>query len=94
MFGILVTILFAALPLLRIRHIKPNALLRDEIPVPPDLETGFSSRLRKIFRNADWLRRLAAVVVVAGLILLSTWQAGSLKVGAFFLIGFLLTQDS
>ncbi|HJZ12364.1 MAG TPA: FtsX-like permease family protein, partial [Acidobacteriota bacterium] len=88
-FGILVTLLFAALPLLRIRHIKPNVLLRDELE--PQQRTSRIGVFGKLFHNADWLRRLTAVLVVTGLILLSTWQAGSLKVGAFFLIGLLFT---
>jgi putative ABC transport system permease protein len=79
--GLLISILFSALPLLRIRHIKPAMLLREETGV-----AGDSKRLR-----FDFLRALTAALVVCGLLLLSTWQAGSLKVGAFFLAGLAAT---
>ena len=72
--GILVTILFSAIPLMRVRRIKPNVLLRDE-------ETGAG--------RFDWPRWIAAALVGVGLILLASWQAGSLKTGLFFLGGLL-----
>ena len=56
--GLLISVLFAALPLLRIRRIKPNMLLRE-----------------------------SAVCVLAGVALLASWQAGSVRVGLFFLGG-------
>ena len=71
--GILVTILFSALPLLRIRLIRPNVLLRDENQIAN--------------RKFDALRWSIGVVVAAGLVFLSSWQAGSLRVGLFFLGG-------
>jgi putative ABC transport system permease protein len=73
--GMLVTILFSALPLLRIRLIKPNVLLRDENQIST--------------RKFDPLRWSIGVLVTIGLILLSSWQAGSLKIGLFFLGGLL-----
>ena len=76
--GLLVSVLFSALPLLRIRHIKPNMLLRDE--------DGQTTR-----RKIDWLRLVTGVLVVTGLILLSSWQAGSIRVGIFFFAGLALT---
>ena len=79
-FGLLVTLLFSALPLLRIRHIKPNVLLRDE--------TENAGRMKRKF---DMVRFLTATIVFAGLFFLSVWQAGSLRVGIFFLVGFILT---
>ena len=78
--GVLVSILFSALPLLRIRHIKPNMLLRDE-----DRSVG------KRRRRPDMLRLLTGTLVLLGLILLSSWQAGSLRVGLFFLAGLAAT---
>lgn len=74
--GLLVSILFSALPLLRIRHIRPNMLLRDEDPKK---------------RKFDLLRWLTALMVVAGLVAVFSWQAGSLKIGAFFLGGLAAT---
>lgn len=78
--GLLVSILFSALPLLRIRHVKPNMLLRDE--------TGDNGGRR---RRPDLLRWLTGALVVLGLFLLSSWQAGSGTVGLFFLAGLAAT---
>ena len=78
--GLLVSILFSALPLLRIRHIKPNMLLRH------DEGEGVGQR-----RRPDMLRWLTGALVVLGLALLSSWQAGSLRVGLFFLGGLAAT---
>ncbi len=73
--GILVTILFSAMPLLRIRLIRPNVLLRDENQIAT--------------RKFDPLRWGVGTVVAIGLILLCSWQAGSLRIGLFFLGGLL-----
>jgi putative ABC transport system permease protein len=76
--GLLISLLFSALPLLRIRRIKPNMLLRE---TEPDA-TG---------RRPDLWRAFVACLVLAGLLLLTSWQAGSLRVGVFFLGGLGLT---
>jgi putative ABC transport system permease protein len=81
--GLLISILFSALPLLRVRHIKPNMLLRDE---------DESSGLKR--RRPDLLRWLTGVLVVMGLLILSSWQAGSLRVGLFFLGGLAATASA
>ncbi len=75
--GVLISLLFSALPLLRIRNIKPNVLLRDDA----------SATKRKF----DFLRWTTGAIVLFGLITLVSWQAGSLKVGMFFLTGLALT---
>ena len=75
--GVVISLLFSALPLLRIRNIKPNVLLRDE--------TG--GRRRRF----DWLQWTTGAVVIVGLIVLISWQAGSLLVGFFFLLGLAVT---
>ncbi|HET9533013.1 MAG TPA: FtsX-like permease family protein [Blastocatellia bacterium] len=75
--GILITILFSALPLLRIRRIKPNVLLRDDTEQPK--------------RSFDTLRLITGLLVTVGLVALVSWQAGSLKVGLFFLGGLAVT---
>lgn len=75
--GVMISLLFSALPLLQIRNIKPKLLLRDE--------------------NNDNLRRLDpakwmfGALSLAGLLGLAVWQAGSVRVGAFFLIGLAAT---
>lgn len=75
--GVLISVLFSALPLLQIRSIKPKLLLRDENNVN-------LSRL-------DLTKWLFGAVCLAILLGLAVWQAGSLKVGAFFLGGLAVT---
>ncbi|HET6266596.1 MAG TPA: FtsX-like permease family protein, partial [Acidobacteriota bacterium] len=75
--GILVTILFSVIPLLRIRNIKPNVLLREEA--------------EPATRRRDPVRWMVAALVSLGLLALSGWQAGSLRVGFFFLAGLSVT---
>jgi len=71
--GVLISLLFSGLPLLQVRTIKPNLLLRDE--------TG------EKLRSLDWTKTFFGAISLLGLLGLSVWQAGSLKVGAFFLAG-------
>lgn len=78
--GILISILFSALPLLRIRHIKPNVLLR---------ETAVTKR-----GALDLLRWTTAVLVMLGLLMVVSWQAGSVRVGLFFLGGLAATAGA
>jgi putative ABC transport system permease protein len=78
--GILVSILFSALPLLRIRRIKPNVLLREDVT---------PSR-----QPLDVFRWAIALVVALGLLLLVSWQAGSIRVGLFFLAGLAATAGA
>jgi putative ABC transport system permease protein len=72
--GLLISLLFSALPLLRIRRIKPNMLLRE-------VEQDAPRRL------LDMWRAVVALGVLAGLVFLTSWQAGSLRVGVIFLGG-------
>lgn len=76
--GLLISLLFSLLPLLQIRNIKPNLLLRDEN----------NEKLRRL----DWTRMFFAFVCLAGLLGLAIWQAGSIKVGAAFLGGLAATS--
>ncbi len=71
--GVLISLLFSALPLLQVRNIKPRLLLHD----------AGGEKMRRL----DWTKSLFTIVTVGGLLALSAWQAGSLKVGAFFLVG-------
>jgi putative ABC transport system permease protein len=75
--GMLISVLFSALPLLQIRNIKPKLLLRDENNVS--------------LTRLDWSRWLFAAAFLAGLLGLAIWQAGSVRVGAFFLGGLAAT---
>ena len=76
--GVLISLLFSALPLLQIRTIKPKLLLRDEN----------NASLTKLDRS-KWL---FGFLSLAGLLGLAVWQAGSITVGAFFLVGLGLTS--
>ncbi|MEZ5424940.1 MAG: FtsX-like permease family protein [Pyrinomonadaceae bacterium] len=71
--GVLISLLFSALPLLQIRNIKPKLLLRDE--------TG--EKLRRL----DPIKWTFGLLALIGLVALAAWQAGSFEVGAYFLVG-------
>ena len=70
--GLLVSLLFSLVPLLEVRHVKPSLLLRDE------------ARSRK----PDLTQVLVTLFVVAGLVGLTVWQAGSIRVGLIVAAGF------
>ncbi|MDX6272458.1 MAG: putative transport system permease protein [Acidobacteriota bacterium] len=103
--GLLISLLFSALPLLRVRHIKPNMLLREDAAGAG----GASDTATTDASGVNWLRRLrgalslrrigamralVALGVVGGLIALAAWQAGSLRVGAFFMAGLAVTAGA
>ena len=71
--GVLVSLLFAVVPLLDIRHAKPLLLLRQ----------GASER-----RGIDWLQAGVVAVVGVALVLVAGWQASSLEVGLYVVGGF------
>ena len=71
--GVVISLLFSALPLLQVRAIKPNLLLRDEA----------GEKMRRL----DPLKLIFGAVSLAGLLGVAAWQAGSVKVGAIFLVG-------
>ncbi len=75
--GILISLLFSALPLLQVRTIKPNLLLRDEA----------GEKMRRL----DATKLIFGAVSLSGLLGLAAWQAGSIKVGAIFLVGLSVT---
>ncbi len=70
--GVLVSLLFSLVPLLDVRHVKPSLLLRDEARS----------------HRPDALQIIVTVVVVAGLVGLTVWQAGSLRIGSVVAAGF------
>jgi putative ABC transport system permease protein len=76
--GVIVAFLFSMLPLLQIRNIKPNLLLRDE-------------NNAKI-SGLDWTKIGFAILCLGGLLGVAAWQAGSLKIGVAFLISLGLTS--
>lgn len=76
--GVLISFLFSALPLLQVRVIKPNLLLRDEA----------GEKMRRL----DPLRLAFGAISLIGLLGVAAWQAGSVKVGAIFLVGLGVTS--
>ena len=76
--GVMISLLFSVLPLLQIRQIKPRLLLRDENNTSLD--------------RLDRSKWLVGALILAALLALAVWQAGSLKVGAFFLGGLFVTS--
>ncbi|PYS99721.1 MAG: hypothetical protein DMF63_10380 [Acidobacteria bacterium] len=76
--GVLISLLFSALPLLQVRNIKPKLLLRDEN--------------NDSIRRLDFTKWLIGAVSLLALLGLAVWQAGSILVGAFFLAGLAVTS--
>ena len=70
--GLLVSLLFALVPLLDVRHVKPSLLLLDEA---------------RAYRP-DAVQVVVTLLVVAGLVGLTVWQAGSWRVGLIVATGF------
>ena len=70
--GLLVSLLFSLVPLLEVRHVKPSLLLRDEVRP----------------HRTDVTQVLVTLFVVAGLVALTVWQAGSWRVGLIVAAGF------
>ena len=73
--GVLVSLLFSLVPLLDVRHVKPSLLLRDE---------AHSHR-------PDLVQVLVTLFVVGGLVGLTVWQAGSVRIGLVVAGGFAAT---
>jgi putative ABC transport system permease protein len=67
--GLLVSMLFALVPLLEVRRVKPLLLLR--------ADTATTARRR------DWQSWLAGATVVVALALVAVWQADSLRAGLY-----------
>ena len=94
--GLLVSLLFALVPLLEVRRVKPLLLLRGGdsatagAPVgragPPP--AGLAARAGAFARSVDWPQVGAAILVVAALVGIASWQAASLEAGAIVSIGF------
>lgn len=76
--GLIISILFSALPLLQIEKVKPRLLLRDEN----------NERVRRL----DLTKWLFGAIVLAGIILLAIWQANSWIIGAAFVGGLAITS--
>ena len=71
--GMLVSLLFALVPLLEMRRIKPLLLLR--------ADTASTARAR------DWQSVLATVLMALALVLVAVWQADSVRAGLYVSAG-------
>jgi putative ABC transport system permease protein len=93
--GVLVSLLFALVPLLEIRHVRPLLLLRDESesgPLSaPDADGRRPGLWSRLVARIDWLQVIAAVAVTGALVALAAWQAGSWRVGGIVSGGFVAT---
>jgi putative ABC transport system permease protein len=89
--GLLVALLFALVPLLEMRRIKPLLLLRGLDTLNAPMAPPGTPRLRRVLRwtgSLDWLQIATAVLVSAALVLVAAWQAGSWRAGGVVSIGF------
>jgi putative ABC transport system permease protein len=85
--GLLVSVLFALVPLLDVRRIKPLLLIRGEAMATPPVG-GRVRTVRAWLRRTDWLKAGLGTLVGAALVGVATWQAGSWRAGAAVSIGF------
>jgi putative ABC transport system permease protein len=72
--GLLVSLLFALVPLLDVRHVRPSLLLRASDPPAAG--------------GRDWARLGAVAIVGTALVALAAWQAGSVRIGLVLSVGF------
>jgi putative ABC transport system permease protein len=91
--GVLVSLLFALVPLLEVRRVKPLLLLRGgeagAVVAPSARRSGtVATRIRSFFRSLDWVQIGATVIVTAALVGVASWQAASLRAGGIVSIGF------
>ena len=85
--GLLVSVLFALVPLLDVRRIKPLLLIRGEAMAAAPAG-GHRRTVRAWLRRIDWLKAGLATLVGAALVGVAAWQAGSWRAGAAVSIGF------
>ena len=88
--GVLVSLLFALVPLLEVRRVKPLLLIRGLDALPgAGAPVGKGRRsFAAWWRSIDWTQVGATAAVTAALIAVAVWQAASLRVGAVVSIGF------
>jgi putative ABC transport system permease protein len=96
--GLLVSFLFAVVPLLEVRRVKPLLLIRGNDPSvlaaptrarePSGRIRSWIGRARAWFASLDWVSVGTAVLVSAALVAVAAWQAASLRVGLVVSLGF------
>ncbi len=90
--GLLVALLFALVPLVEVRRIKPLLLLRGLDPsaaigAAPDAAKG---RIRALLGSLDWVQIVTAGTVTIALVVVASWQAASVTVGGIVFGGFVV----
>ncbi len=85
--GLLVSVLFALVPLLDVRRIKPLLLIRGDATATVASAGGVGG-VRAWLRRIDWLKAGLGALVGAALVGVAAWQAGSWRAGAAVSIGF------
>jgi putative ABC transport system permease protein len=86
--GLLVSLLFALVPLLEVRRVKPLLLLRGGGAGQPGAARTAGSGLRSFVATIDWVQVAAGILVTAGLVAVASWQAGSVRAGLLVSGGF------
>ena len=86
--GLLVSVLFALVPLLEVRRIKPLLLIRGADGATTAGSAATRAGWRERVRRLDWLQIGVAAAVAGALILVASWQAGSWRAGAAVSVGF------
>lgn len=86
--GVLVSLLFSVVPLLEIRRVKPQRLLRPGDTAGASPAPSTFARLATVLRRLDREQVLAATIVLTALVILAIWQAGSSRVALHVCGGF------
>jgi len=91
--GVLVALLFALVPLLEVRRIKPLLLLRGgdgagSVSVRLKAEATALGKFIQVLKRLDWLQISVGVAVSLLLVVIASWQAASWQVGGIVSGGF------
>ena len=90
--GLLVSLLFALVPLLDVRRIKPLLLIRGadiaQAAAPRRARGGVRAALVAWFHRLDWLQIGTGALVGGALVAVASWQAGSWRAGVAVSVGF------
>jgi putative ABC transport system permease protein len=86
--GLLVSILFALVPLLDVRRIKPLLLLRGADASMAAHSVAGGAGIRARWQRIDWVQVATAMAVGGALVGVASWQAGSWRAGAAVSLGF------
>ncbi|MFQ5790103.1 MAG: ABC transporter permease, partial [Acidobacteriota bacterium] len=92
--GLLVSLLFSLVPLLEVRRVRPLLLLRQgdagiaEAHGASPQSVSLAERLALRLSKVDRVQWVAGGLVLLGLGVLASWQAGSVRVGLYVCAGF------